>query len=86
MPKFVILTLAGVAAREIDAMIESPLLLFELGGNIPTPGFTGDSVAPTALPGCVPWKPVLLSGVPPGVPKMVIGNLLRCSGDRPLKQ
>jgi hypothetical protein len=58
MPKFVILTLAGVAAREIDAMIESPLLLFEFGGNKPTPGMTGESVAWTGFPGWVPWKPV----------------------------
>jgi hypothetical protein len=49
-------------------MIESPLALLELGGKRPTPGFTGESVACAALPGAVPWKGVVLSGVPPGVP------------------
>jgi len=58
VPAFVMSTFAGHVARDTDAVIVSPLRLSELGGNIPTPGFTGDSVAPTALPGWVPWKPV----------------------------
>jgi hypothetical protein len=58
VPTFVMSTFAGHVPRETDARIVSPLRLSELGGSSPTPGLTGDSVACTGFPGCVPWKPV----------------------------